>query len=237
MLEVQGLTVRYGAGALAVEGVSLRVTPGSVVTLIGPNGAGKTTTLRAIGGFLRSETGRITGGSVQWNGREVRGLEPHAMAHIGVVAVPERKKVFPNLTVYENLAALRPLSKRQRQAGMERVGELFPMLAARMRQAAGLLSGGQQQMLAIARALFLEPQLLLLDEMTLGLHPSVQAQLRQVVRRIADSGTGVFVVDEGDGVLEVADEVVVMAGGRVRAAGPRSEFAEQQILEELFLVG
>jgi branched-chain amino acid transport system ATP-binding protein len=237
MLEVQHLTVRYGAGALAVEGVGLQVDPGRVVTLIGPNGAGKTTTLRAIGGFLRSETGRVTGGSIKWNGREVRGLEPHVMAKLGVVAVPERKKVFPNLTVQENLGALRPLTRRQRRDGIERVVELFPVLAERMRQAAGLLSGGQQQMLAIARALILEPQLLLLDEMTLGLHPSVQAQLREVVRRIADSGTAVFVVDEGDGVLEVADEVVVMSGGRVRAAGPRSDFAEQQILEELFLAG
>jgi branched-chain amino acid transport system ATP-binding protein len=238
LLTVENLTIRYGAGALAIDGASLTVPPGSVVALLGPNGAGKTTTLRGISGFLRSETAVIVRGTVTWQGRNVTGFEPHRMARLGVVAIPERSKIFPNLSVFENLSALRVRSKGSRDQGLERVLELFPWIAERMKDPAGLLSGGQQQMLAIARGLLLEPEVLMIDEMTLGLHPSIHGQLFDVARKIADSGTSVLVVDEGTtSALENADVVYVMSGGKIRASGDADRFRSGGLLEELYLAG
>ena len=238
MLVAERLSVRYGSGALAIDGVDINVEAGTIVAVVGPNGAGKTTTLRAISGFLRSEPARVTGGRVLWDGQDVTGSEPHQMARLGVVAIPERHKVFPNLSVFENLCALRISNKSSRQSGIDRVIEMFPFLAERMRMSAGLLSGGQQQMLAIARGLLLEPRVLMIDEMTLGLHPSIHGQLFDAARRIADSGTGVLIVDEGTtGAITHADHVYVINGGRVRAGGPSRDFRDREILEGLYLAG
>ena len=238
MLVADEIAVRYGSGALAIDGVNIRVEPGTIVAVLGPNGAGKTTTLRAMSGFLRSEPARVTRGRVLWNDRDVTGLEPHQMARLGIVAIPERHKIFANLSVFENLCALKIKNRSSRQAGIDRVVEMFPFLADRMRTSAGLLSGGQQQMLAIARGLLLEPQVLMIDEMTLGLHPSIHGQLFDAARRIADSGTGVLIVDEGTtGAVNHADHVYVISGGRVRADGRSSEFRNLEILEGLYLAG
>jgi branched-chain amino acid transport system ATP-binding protein len=238
MLVATDIAVRYGSGALAVDGVDISVAPGTIVAVLGPNGAGKTTTLRAISGFLRSETARVTKGRITWNERDVTGFEPHQMARLGVVAIPERHKVFPNLSVFENLCALKGQSKAKRESGIARVLDMFPFLEGHMKRSAGLLSGGQQQMLAIARGLLLDPKLLLIDEMTLGLHPSLHGQLFESARKIADSGTGVLVVDEGTtSAVNYADHVYVINGGRVRAGGPSSEFRDVAVLEGLYLGG
>lgn len=237
MLVAENIAVRYGSGALAIAGIDITVTPGSISAILGPNGAGKTTTLRAMSGFLKSETARLSEGRVLWNGEDVTGYEPHQMARLGVVAIPERNKIFANLSVFENLCALRS-NKGSRQSGIERVVDMFPFLADRMKTSAGLLSGGQQQMLAIARGLLLEPQILMIDEMTLGLHPSIHGQLFDAARKIADGGTGVLVVDEGTtGAVTHADHVYVISGGRVRANGPSAEFRDLDILEGLYLAG
>jgi branched-chain amino acid transport system ATP-binding protein len=238
MLVANNIAVRYGSGALAIAGIDITVKPGSISAILGPNGAGKTTTLRAMSGFLKSETARLSEGRIMWNGEDVTGLEPHQMARLGIVAIPERNKIFANLSVFENLCALRINNKRSRQSGIERVVDMFPFLADRMKTSAGLLSGGQQQMLAIARGLLLEPQILMIDEMTLGLHPSIHGQLFDAARTIADSGTGVLVVDEGTtGAVTHADHVYVISGGRVRADGPSAEFRDLDILEGLYLAG
>jgi len=238
MLTAEGVAVRYGSGALAIDGVDLQVEPGSIVAVLGPNGAGKTTTLRALSGFLRSETARVTRGRISWEGRNVTGFEPHQMARLGVFAIPERHKIFPNLSVSENLSALKARTKRSRSAGIDRAVDMFPFLEARLKTSAGLLSGGQQQMLAIARGMLLDPAVLMVDEMTLGLHPSIHVQLFEAARKIADGGTGVLVVDEGTtSALTHADQVYVINGGRIRASGASSEFQDREVLEGLYVAG
>ncbi|MET7992162.1 ATP-binding cassette domain-containing protein [Amycolatopsis sp. NPDC005232] len=239
MLEAHSITVRYGTGALAITEVSLSVAPGEIVAILGPNGAGKTTTLRALSGFLRSEPAVVTSGKITYEGTAVTGREPNRMARLGVVAIPERDKVFANLSVRDNLRALhRRKDGVALDAATDRVLAMFPFLRDRMNDVAGLLSGGQQQMLAIARGLLLEPTVLLIDEMTLGLHPGIHPQLYDAVRKIAARGTGVLLVDEGtSSTLEYADTIHVMSGGRIRASGPREQFGDRALLEDLYLAG
>ena len=239
MLSASGLTVQYGAGALAIADVNIEIGSGQVVAILGPNGAGKTTTLRALSGFMRTETAKIVQGQVTYGGHDVTRREPHHMAGLGVVAIPERNKVFSNLTVGENLRAL-----QQRDTGATNqfplpfVLNMFPFLSSRLNDVAGLLSGGQQQMLAIARGLLLNPTILMIDEMTLGLHPSIHSQLFEAVQEITRTGTAVLLVDEGTtSALEIADVVHVLSGGRVRASGPREMFGDRTFLEELYLAG
>src|SRR5579859_4971638 len=165
LLEVDCLRVRYRNGAIGISDVSLRVEAGQVVAVFGPNGAGKTSTVRGISGFLRTEGARIVHGTVTFDGVDVTNGEPHRQAKRGVAFVPERDKVFPTLTVAENLAALgvAPAPARQQQL-MREVFDLFPMLADRRKELAGRLSGGQRQMLALARAILSDPRLLIVDE-------------------------------------------------------------------------
>jgi branched-chain amino acid transport system ATP-binding protein len=232
VLEMSQARVRYRNGALGVLDVSLRVERGQVVALFGPNGAGKTTTIRAVSGFLRSEGARIVSGSISLLGRDVTNLEPAQTARLGVAVVPERRKVFPNLTVGDNLAAIgKRQSRRARAAGRERVFELFPTLAERRRELAGRLSGGQQQMLAIARALIIDPQLLIVDEMTLGLHHSMHQPLFDIVGRIASEGTSILIIDESAGfALAAADYCYLITSGVVRDEGPPAKFAGNELL-------
>ena len=221
ILEAENVRVRYRNGALGVTDVSLSLDRGEVVALFGPNGAGKTTTARAISGFLRSEGARVIGGRVSLFGRDTTNFEPHRTASLGVTFVPERRKIFPSLSVEDNLEVLasRP-SRVQRAEVYARIYDLFPILEDRRRMRAGLMSGGEQQMLAIARALMSSARLLIIDEATLGLHHSVRRPLFDAIRRIAAGGTGVLVIDEDSGhALEVADRYYFLAGGEVRSAG------------------
>jgi branched-chain amino acid transport system ATP-binding protein len=238
-LSAESLKVRYRNGALGVVDVSLRVEVGQVVALFGPNGAGKTTTVNAIGGFLRSEGARVVGGSVTVFGADVTNKEPHVVHRLGVATVPERKKVFPALTVSENLRALGRLPSRRRRKGVyDRVYELFPGLAAKRSDLAGRLSGGQQQMLAIARTLVCEPKILIIDELTLGLHHSLHEPLFEVVSRIAAEGTAVMLVDESTGfALEAAEHCYRLGAGVVKDSGPSVRFRGSELLAAGYVEG
>ncbi len=216
MLEIQELHAGYGK-VLAVRGVSLSVRPGSVTLVLGANGAGKTTTLRTVAGLHRPHSG-----SVVLDGVPITGLAPHRVVRRGVVLVPEGRRVFAPLTVLENLRLGAYTAPREsRAAALDRVFAMFPILAQRRGGAAGLLSGGEQQMLAFGRALMSQPAVMLLDEPSMGLAPAVVEQVAEHVRAMADSGIGVLMVEQNAEVgLAVADEVVVVARGEVVFSGP-----------------
>jgi branched-chain amino acid transport system ATP-binding protein len=233
LLEVSNLTIRYRNGAVGIQDVSFSVLPGQIVAVLGAAGAGKTTTVRGISGFLRGEGARAIRGSVTFDSHDITNKEPHAICALGVFAVPERRKIFPNLSVHENLEALGgQMVKGARRAEVEQnVYGLFPVLAELKRQLAGRLSGGQQQMLAIARALMSDPKLLIIDEMTLGLHPSLHQPLFEAVQRIAAAGSAVLLVDESTGfTLEVAQQAVLLRSGQVWAYGPSEQFIDSDLV-------
>jgi branched-chain amino acid transport system ATP-binding protein len=232
ILTAENLQVRYRNGALGIVDVSISVDAGEIAVLFGPNGAGKTTTVRAISGFLKSEGARIVSGKVTIFGEDMTNAEPHRTTQLGVAFVPERQKIFPSLTVTENLSVLgrRPSRARRLQIS-DRIYDLFPQLAERQRELAGRLSGGQQQMLAIARSLMCEARLLIIDEMTLGLHTSVHAPLFDVLKAIASEGAAVVIVDESTSMaLDVADHCSLLGAGEVRLAGPPEMFRGNELL-------
>lgn len=232
ILSAERLRVRYRNGALGILDVSFRVAAGQVVGLFGSNGAGKTTTVRAVSGFLRTEGARVIGGQVRLGGIDVTNQEPHRQAALGVAFVPERNKVFPSLTVAENLAAVSGVPGGARRGElMDLVFGLFPVLAERRRQQAGGLSGGQRQMLALARAIIRDPRVLIVDEMTLGLHHSLQPPLFDAVRQVAKGGAAVVLVDESTGfALETADYCYVLSAGLVYDEGPSEKFRGSELI-------
>lgn len=234
----EGIQVRYGA-AIGVQDVSYSVGSGQVVAILGPTGAGKTTSIRALGGFLSTEGARVTQGRVQVAGTEVTNAEPHKVSRLGVSLVPERKKIFPNMSVGENLGCLgNKLSKRRKSEILDRAYELFPSIAGREREAAGRLSGGQQQMLAIARGLLSEPKLLVMDEMTLGLHHSLHQPLLDAVAQIVSDGTSVLIVDENvDFAVGVADYCYLLVNGRVAVEGPAAKFKDRELVASAYVQG
>ena len=232
ILTAENLRVRYRNGALGIVDVSFEVAPGQVIGLFGPNGAGKTTSMRAVSGFMRTEGARVIVGRVTLGGDDVTNNEPHRQAARGVAFVPERNKVFPSLTVAENLAAVSGVPKGARRVELnDMIYSLFPLLAERRREYAGRLSGGQRQMLALARGIIRDPRVLIVDEMTLGLHHSVQPPLFDAVRRVADSGTAVILVDESTGfALEACDYCYVLSAGRVHERGPADKFKGSELI-------
>jgi branched-chain amino acid transport system ATP-binding protein len=237
LLQVEELRVRYRNGAIGVANVSLRVETGQVVALFGPNGAGKTSTVRGISGFLKTEGTRVTRGRVVFDGHNVTNAEPHRQAKLGISFVPERDKVFPTLTVAENLVALGVLPPpARRQELQEFVFSMFPMLTRFLRQQAGRLSGGQRQMLALARGILSDPKLLIVDEMTLGLHHSLHPVLLDATRAIASSGTAVLLVDESTGLaLEAAHHCYILSAGTVVDQGVSEKFRGNELLAAGYL--
>ena len=232
-LRASNLKVRYRNGALGVLDISFQVEQGQVVALLGPNGAGKTTSVRAVNGFLRTEGAKVIGGNVEFFGHDITNMEPHETGSLGMGFVPERVKVFTYMTVAENLVALGKLPPRgdRRERAMDRIFGLFPILADRRKQPAGQLSGGQQQMLAISRALLTEPRLLILDEMTLGLHHSLHPPLFDAVERIAADGVAVLIVDESAGfALQASSYCYLLNAGVVRHHGPSADFRGTELL-------
>ena len=222
-LEVSHIRVEYGGGAVGVFDVSLHVYAGEVVGLLGANGAGKTTTARAATGFMRSENARVVKGYVRVLGKDVTNAEPATVAQLGAVFVPERRKVFPSLSVDENLLLVQPgrllRKRRDVERARARAFDLFPVLAGRSRELAGRLSGGQQQMLAIARALAANAKLLIVDEATLGLHVDVHAQIFLAVQRIAEQGSAVVLVDDSStDAQSYVDRHYVLDSGSMVAA-------------------
>ena len=214
MLTVDGVDTYYGKSHI-LHGVSLEVRPGEVVGLLGRNGVGKSTTLKTIMGLVHPARGRIT-----FEGRNIAGLAPYRLARIGIGYVPEDRRIFRLLSVLENLRTGldRPkVSAERRQALLDKVYASFPILAERRNQAGGTLSGGEQQMLAIARAMMLEPQIILLDEPTEGLMPRMVAQIRAIIDVLHREGVAILLVEQNVPLtLDVSDRVYIMEKGMVR---------------------
>jgi branched-chain amino acid transport system ATP-binding protein len=220
LLEVENLRVAYGGTVLALDDVSFSVPDGGAVALLGANGAGKTTALRAVTGLLRFHGGQVTGGSIRFGGRAILRADTASLVAAGIGQVLEGRRVFADLTVAENLrvGAFAARARRPGRELREKVAELFPVLAERADQPAGLLSGGEQQMLAIARALMAQPRLLLLDEPSLGLAPRVVAQIGDALREINERGCALLLVEQSTAlVLRVTDHAYLLETGRVRA--------------------
>ncbi len=238
ILEVRDLAVSYGGAVQALRGVSLTVQAGAVVALLGSNGAGKTTLLRTLSGMLRPHRGRVERGEVTYRGASLKGRDAAACVASGLVQVPEGRRIFTRLSVEENLKAggLSVGDRSTRAADYERIYEMFPVLADRRTQRAGLLSGGEQQMLAIGRGLMARPHLLLLDEPSLGLAPRVIGQIGEVIREINSQGTSVLLVEQNATMaLGVADTAFVLDVGTVSLSGPAGELAQSDAVQRLYL--
>ena len=231
LLEVEGLTAAYGQ-IRALHGVDLTVGEGQVVALLGPNGAGKTTTLRAICGMVRAA------GRIAFRGRDLTGLPTEKVSRLGIAHVPEGRGTFSGLTVAENLT-LGAYGRRDPDVprDIDRWYGIFPRLAERRDQPAGSLSGGEQQMLAVARALLSRPALLLLDEPSLGLAPMVVREVFEVLTRIrAEQGTGMLLVEQNAALaLELADAAYVLAAGRTVLSGPAAEIRAEDSVRRSYL--
>jgi branched-chain amino acid transport system ATP-binding protein len=234
MLEIRNLDVHYGA-IHALKGVSLSVEAGQIVTLIGGNGAGKTTTLRAISGLLRP-----TSGEILFEGQPIHGRPPHELVRLGLAHSPEGRGVFANLTVDENLdlGAYTRSDKAGIAADRDRALRLFPRLRERLQQAAGTLSGGEQQMLAMARALLARPRLLLLDEPSLGLAPQVVRTIFDIIREINAAGTTILLVEQNAHMaLRVAHHGYVLEVGRIVMSERASVLAASDDVRKAYLGG
>lgn len=232
MLVVEDLHVSYGA-IRAIHGVTLRVNAGEIVTLIGSNGAGKTTTLKAISGLAR-----VSRGTVRYEGREITGMPSHGIVRLGMSHAPEGRGIFANLTVQENLAmgAFIRNDAGGIKSDTERVFALFPRLKERIKQRAGTLSGGEQQMLAIGRAMLSRPKLLLLDEPSLGLAPQVVQTIFRIIREINASGTTILLVEQNASMaLQVAHRAYVLEVGAVSMEGPAKELAQSDEIRRAYL--
>ena len=232
MLKVDGLTVDYGR-IRALKGISFEVPQGKIVTLIGANGAGKSTTLRAVSGLLRPAVG-----SIRFRGREIAGLEAHAIVGLGMSHVPEGRRIFPTLTVRENLE-LAGWTVRDRAAQRQRIEQafqLFPRLKERMQQLGGTLSGGEQQMLAVARALVSGGELVLLDEPSMGLSPVLVEEIFRTIRQINAAGTTILLVEQNARkALAVADYAYVLEVGAIALEGPAQQLAANPKVKEAYL--
>ena len=231
-LQVDGLAAAYGRSQV-LFGVSFEVRAGEVVTLLGRNGMGKTTTVRSVMGMVRAHAGTIRFGD-----RQMRGLPSYRVAQSGIGLVPEGRQVFPNLTVRENLemGAFQRSDKRGVQDDMDRVFELFPRLAERRSQKAGTLSGGEQQMLAIGRALMTNPRLLILDEATEGLAPLVCIEIYRAIESLRTSGLAILIIDKDLRALtRIADRHYVIEKGRVVWTGASSDLAGNRDMQHRFL--
>ena len=217
LLKLEKLEVVYHHVVTAVQGISLEVAEGSIVALLGTNGAGKTTTLRAISGFIGLDDARVTEGSIAYRGERIENRPPHQITARGITLVPERSKVFENLTVAENLQAVVSRRGAERKRLEAAIFEFFPALARLRAREAGYLSGGERQMLAIGSALMCAPDLLLVDELSLGLAPLVVVEMMARLRAVRDQlGTTVLVVEQNAHVaLDLADYGYVMENGRI----------------------
>jgi branched-chain amino acid transport system ATP-binding protein len=236
MLRVQNLEVVYDDVMLVLRGVSLHVPPGGIVALLGANGAGKTTLLRAICGLLDTHDGEVTKGSVNVDGRPIHNLRPSAIVRRGISQVMEGRRIFAELSVEENLRLGAHTNPRGRAAAIAWVYGLFPVLASRRRDTAGYLSGGEQQMLAMGRALMARPRYLLLDEPSLGLAPRLVEQVRDLIVEINRQGTGVLLVEQNATMaLSIASHGYVMETGKVVLDKPSAELLADEDVREFYL--
>ncbi len=232
MLEIHDLHVRYG-GIHALKGISLHVRAKRIVTLLGSNGAGKSTTIRAVSGIVS-----IISGSVEFDGRRIDRLPAHQIQRLGLVHVPEGRKIFANLSVRENLlmGAYTNRDKDEIRRLIDRVLGLFPVLESRLRQLGGTLSGGEQQMLAVGRAMMSKPRLLMMDEPSLGLAPLVVAEVFHIIEDIRSEGVTVFLVEQNAAAaLEIADYAYLLETGRIILEGTGADLLDNPKVKEAYL--
>ena len=232
MLELQDLQVAYGP-APALWGVSLRLGAGELLCVVGPNGAGKTTLINAVSGMLRARAGKIL-----LDGRDLTTLAPHRFCEAGIALVPEGRRLFTGMSVRENLelGSYLPAARRQRQASLDTVLDLFPVLREKLASPAGELSGGQQQMVAIGRGLMARPRLLLLDEPSLGLSPLITSEVFGAIRRINAEGTAVLLVEQNVALaMAMASRAYVLEEGRIAAEGAPQELLARPEIQRAYL--
>lgn len=232
MLKIEALDVAYG-DAVVLRDIVLEVNQGEIVALVGANGAGKTTLLRTVSGLQRAQSG-----SIHFEGQAIDAWQPHQIVKAGLIQVAEGRKLFPHMTVLENLemGSFIKRARMNRAESLERVYGLFPLLAERAGQDAGTLSGGEQQMLAIGRALMTQPSLLMLDEPSLGLAPIVVRDIFHVVEEISRDGTTVLIVEQNVmQALRLADRGYVLENGRVLMSGPSEEFFADELIRTAYL--
>lgn len=238
LLKVERLQVKYKGVATAVSDVSFEVNEGEATIILGANGAGKTSLLRGIAGFWRTETGSVTSGRVTFDGRDITRMSPSDVARSGIAIVPETRKVFALATVEDNLRSVpRLVPKQSYEQLYETVLELFPILGERRSQQAGYLSGGERQMLGIARALLLNPRLLLIDEATLGLAPvAIDAVFGRLESIISELRTTILLVEQNLGAaMRIAKKVHVMETGSLSFSGTKEELLGSGIVEASYL--
>jgi len=232
MLEIQDLHVKYD-GIRALRGISLNVEQHRIVTLLGANGAGKSTTVRAVSGMVSVASGRIV-----FEGRGINGMAPHVIQRLGLVHVPEGRKIFANLTVRENLlmGAYNNTDKKNVARTMGRVFSTFPIIEARANQLGGTLSGGEQQMLAIGRALMSKPKLLMMDEPSLGLAPLVVTEVLRVIQEIREEGITVLLIEQNaNAALKIADYALLLETGRIVLEGTGEELLANPKVKQAYL--
>ena len=230
MLKIQDLKVNYG-GIEAVKGISFDVPDGSIVTLIGANGAGKSTTLRAIAGLVTPRTGKV-----EFMGENITGMSPSNIVSRGITLVPEGRKIFPDLTVLENLKVGAYLRKDDLKSDLEWVYSLFPRLKERSWQAGGTLSGGEQQMLAVGRALMSRPKLMMMDEPSLGLAPLIVRDIFSIIREISKRGVTILLIEQNANMaLKTADFAYVMETGKITMRGTGLELLNNEDIKKAYL--
>lgn len=230
ILEINGLSVNFG-GIKAVNNISLRVEEGKIVTLIGANGAGKSTILRSVSGIVKPQSGEIL-----YNGQNILGMSPDVIVSKGITLVPEGRRVFPNLTVHENLKIGAYLRKDSLDNDFEYVYSLFPRLKERTWQLAGTLSGGEQQMLAVGRALMSRPKLVMMDEPSLGLAPLVVKSIFEIIKTINAQGITVLLIEQNANMaLRIADSAYVLETGTITMTGSGEELLADETIKEAYL--
>jgi len=236
LLEVKNLEVVYSDVILVLRGISLSVPDGKIIALLGANGAGKTTTLRAISGLLDVHNGDITKGEIRLDGKPIHSMPPAKVVRLGVSQVLEGRRILAEMSVEENLRLGAHTNRREMDTNLDRVYELFPLLRERAKATAGYLSGGEQQMLAIGRALMSSPRFLLLDEPSLGLAPLLVQQIRDIIVEINRQGTGVLLVEQNAMMaLSIADHGFVMEIGKIVMDKPAGELLDDEDVREFYL--
>ena len=232
VLSIDNLSGGYGEADI-IHGISLEINAGEIVVVIGPNGAGKSTAMKAVFGLLR-----LSGGSVHLDGEEITNMDPAQVVNKGVCYVPQTNNVFPTLTVHENLEMGAYIRKDDFRTRLEEIYEMFPPLAEKKKQAAGELSGGQRQMVAMGKALMLEPTLLMLDEPTAGLSPLYRNEIFQIIRQINDSGVPILMVEQNaKQSLAVASRGYVLVDGQNRTTGKGTDLLNDPEIAKMFLGG
>ncbi len=232
MLQIEDLHVNYG-GIRALKGVSLRVGAKEIVSLLGSNGAGKSTTVRAISGLVTTKSG-----SILFDGKPINGLAPHEIQRLGLVHIPEGRKVFANLTIRENLlmGAYYTREKTQLKKLFGQVYDMFPSLVSKTQQLAGTLSGGEQQMLAIGRAIMSQPRLLMMDEPSLGLAPMIVADVFRIIEKIRNEGVTIFLIEQNANLaLKIADYAFLIENGTISLKGRGSEVLKDPRVKQAYL--